>query len=247
MPFSVVMRWNSNLACDLRSFVTGRTIGTKNKIGSWCMGRYRKLGPFAGAFVVGSLVTALVRWPPAQSSDWAAWVQAIGSILAIWAAFSISDREARATRESAKEESAAALKQRRMTVVELMEHAARLCYELRKRGVNNTPEYRDESAYRSASFSYALKSLESIDLISLESSPLVRGVVGVLSEASSAQQLADQYFRQRRAELREPIKSHCEAAERHYALAVYGIGLIPVEQLTPFLPEEEFADRDEQS
>ncbi|WP_186251727.1 hypothetical protein [Burkholderia gladioli] len=57
------------------------------------MGRYLSLGLFAGAFAVGALVTALVRWPPSQSSDWAAWVQAVGSIGAIVAAIWIQARQ----------------------------------------------------------------------------------------------------------------------------------------------------------
>ncbi|MGZ7173840.1 hypothetical protein ACXKTX_09425 [Burkholderia gladioli] len=57
------------------------------------MGRYLSLALFAGAFAVGALVTALVRWPPSQSSDWAAWVQAVGSIGAIGAAIWIQARQ----------------------------------------------------------------------------------------------------------------------------------------------------------
>lgn len=41
---------------------------------------------FAGGVGVGILVTAFWRYPPHSSSDWAAWVQALGSIAAIfWA------------------------------------------------------------------------------------------------------------------------------------------------------------------
>ncbi|MBN3726088.1 hypothetical protein [Burkholderia sp. Ac-20379] len=64
------------------------------------MRKYLNLGLFGGALAVGALVTALVRWPPMQSSDWAAWVQAVGSIGAIAAAIWIQDRQRSVDREN---------------------------------------------------------------------------------------------------------------------------------------------------
>ncbi len=32
---------------------------------------------------MGALMTAFVKWPPQQSSDWASWVQAAGVIVGI--------------------------------------------------------------------------------------------------------------------------------------------------------------------
>lgn len=49
---------------------------------------------FILAFFVGVLVTAFFRWPPTQSSDWAAWVQAVGSIGAIGGSFYLGSRQA---------------------------------------------------------------------------------------------------------------------------------------------------------
>ncbi|WP_028223220.1 hypothetical protein [Paraburkholderia oxyphila] len=40
---------------------------------------------FAGAFLLGVVGTAFGRWTPSSSSDWAAWVQAFGTIIAIGA------------------------------------------------------------------------------------------------------------------------------------------------------------------
>jgi hypothetical protein len=45
------------------------------------------------AFLIGVTVTAFLKWPPNQSSDWAAWVQAVGSIGAIIGAVAIAMRE----------------------------------------------------------------------------------------------------------------------------------------------------------
>jgi hypothetical protein len=65
--------------------------------------KFRGIGLFAMAFFAGVLVTAFVRWPPAQSSDWAAWVQAVGSIGAIIGAIWIASEQTR--REHVRRES----------------------------------------------------------------------------------------------------------------------------------------------
>ncbi|ACR29185.1 MULTISPECIES: hypothetical protein [Burkholderia] len=68
------------------------------------MGRYSGLAMFIGAFAAGILVTAVLRWPPAQSSDWAAWVQAVGSIGAIVAATKIASQQADRDRKLRRDE-----------------------------------------------------------------------------------------------------------------------------------------------
>ena len=57
------------------------------KPGSWLL--------FLLAFLAGMMVTAFLRWPPKQSSDWAAWVQAFGAIGAIGVAIYVSWTQAR--------------------------------------------------------------------------------------------------------------------------------------------------------
>ncbi|BCZ84816.1 hypothetical protein PTKU64_84910 [Paraburkholderia terrae] len=39
--------------------------------------------------LIGMLITGFVKWPPQQSSDWAAWMQAIGAIVGIAIAIAI--------------------------------------------------------------------------------------------------------------------------------------------------------------
>lgn len=58
---------------------------------------------FAGAFLLGMAVTAFSHWPPSSSSDWAAWVQAIGSIAAVGVAIYISWAQARNDRAKERE------------------------------------------------------------------------------------------------------------------------------------------------
>ncbi|MFM0505281.1 hypothetical protein [Paraburkholderia caffeinilytica] len=50
---------------------------------------------YAAGFGAGVLLTALVKFPPNSSSDWAAWVQAIGSIGAIGIAIWVSHKQYR--------------------------------------------------------------------------------------------------------------------------------------------------------
>jgi hypothetical protein len=54
----------------------------------------RAAGFFAIAFAAGMFVTAFCKWPPTQSSDWASWVQAVGSIGAIVGSFYLGSRQA---------------------------------------------------------------------------------------------------------------------------------------------------------
>jgi hypothetical protein len=65
------------------------------------MGKTRGWLLFLSAFSAGMMVTAFLRWPPNQSSDWAAWVQAVGSIGAIVGAFEVGRRQAEASRRQA--------------------------------------------------------------------------------------------------------------------------------------------------
>jgi hypothetical protein len=58
---------------------------------------------FSVAFLLGAVFTAFLRWPPTQSSDWAAWVQAVGSIVAIFGAYFVGERQSRATLRAAHE------------------------------------------------------------------------------------------------------------------------------------------------
>lgn len=50
---------------------------------------------FAGGFGAGMLLTALLKFPPNSSSDWATWVQAIGSVGAIGIAIWVSHKQYR--------------------------------------------------------------------------------------------------------------------------------------------------------
>ncbi|WP_052382362.1 hypothetical protein [Paraburkholderia kururiensis] len=59
------------------------------------MGCFQSAGLFTVAVFMGVVVTAFIRWPPAQSSDWAAWLQAVGSIGAIVGAIWIASAQSR--------------------------------------------------------------------------------------------------------------------------------------------------------
>lgn len=52
-------------------------------------------------FAAGILLTAVVTYPPGNSGEWAAWVQAVGSVAAIIAAFVIGNRQ---TKEAIRRE-----------------------------------------------------------------------------------------------------------------------------------------------
>lgn len=55
---------------------------------------------FVGAFLVGVAATAFARWAPNSSSDWAAWVQAFGTIAAIVASAALLHHQAGLQRRS---------------------------------------------------------------------------------------------------------------------------------------------------
>lgn len=55
---------------------------------------------FVGAFLVGGAATAFARWAPNSSSDWAAWVQAFGTIAAIVASAGLLHHQAGLQRRS---------------------------------------------------------------------------------------------------------------------------------------------------
>ncbi|AJX30693.1 hypothetical protein [Burkholderia oklahomensis] len=186
---------------------------------------------------LGIVVTFLIYAFKGRGDGVAAWVQAVGSIAAIWAAYKISEREATAQRRNAREEAANALAQRRETVVELMEDTATMCHNLGQLATDNVADYIALSDYRSSDFAYAIESLEAIDLISLQSVHLVRGIIGMVKETRAAQQLMDAGIAKR---VRPPfgrIKDHCERSEAHYARAMLAIGVEP--KYCPFDPDEE--------
>ncbi|GMG90267.1 hypothetical protein SGO26_09425 [Cupriavidus metallidurans] len=60
------------------------------------------MGLVGVGFGVGILLTAVLTFPPGNSGEWASWVQAIGSIGAIWGAFALGKRQA--TEAEAREE-----------------------------------------------------------------------------------------------------------------------------------------------
>ncbi|AOZ06547.1 hypothetical protein BKK80_12500 [Cupriavidus malaysiensis] len=52
-------------------------------------------------FGLGMVLTAFTIFPPKSASDWAAWIQAVGSIGAIVGAYTIGQRQARASLDQA--------------------------------------------------------------------------------------------------------------------------------------------------
>ncbi|MEF3066341.1 hypothetical protein [Pandoraea apista] len=63
---------------------------------------------FAVAVAVGAVLMVFVRNPPADSGQWASWVQAIGSIVAIVGAYFIGERQSVAARKALADERKAA-------------------------------------------------------------------------------------------------------------------------------------------
>ncbi|VWD55895.1 hypothetical protein [Burkholderia contaminans] len=190
------------------------------------------------ALVVAALVYAFKTY----SDGAAAWVQAVGSIAAIWAAYKISDREAALQRRNAKEEAASALAQRHEAVAELMENTARLCYQVGKSKIEYDIGYFWPRDYRSSDFTFAIKSLEAIDLMSLQSTYLVRGIIGMVNETRSAQILLDQAIARRVPPPLDEIKQHCENSQACYSDAMFETNRAPNELYVPYLPEERFAE-----
>ena len=187
--------------------------------------------------IVGVAGYELIGWRDLKAADWAAWVQAVGSVAAIWAAYKISEREAATQRQSAKEQAAVELAQRRETVVELMEYAASLCHQLAADVTSDALGYLHASGYRSSDFEYAIKSLEAIDLVSLQSIHLVRGIIGMISETRAAQQTMDAVISKHDPVRLGQVAEHCERAETSFARAMLAIGIEP--KYCPFDPEED--------
>lgn len=90
----------------------------------------KRAGLFAIAFLAGMLITAFMRWPPSQSSDWASWVQAFGSIGAIGVAIYVSSAQARNDRARERERQIAEDDNVLMNVQAILENAAQIIGEM---------------------------------------------------------------------------------------------------------------------
>ncbi|RQT38361.1 hypothetical protein [Burkholderia contaminans] len=191
---------------------------------------------------LGLVFAFLVYAFKAHSDGAAAWVQAVGSVAAIWAAYKISDREAATQRKNAKEEAAAIQAQRCEAVGKLMENTASLCYRLSISRFDYGLGYFDVGGYRSSDFTFAIKSLEAIDLMSLQSPELVHGVIGMVNETRAAQQLMDEALKRQVAPRILDIKKHCEDSQAFYADALILSGMEPNELYVPYLRDERFQE-----
>jgi hypothetical protein len=90
----------------------------------------KRWGSFAIAFLAGMMVTAFIKWPPAQSSDWAAWVQAFGSIGAIGVAIYVSWAQARNDRLRERERENADADDVLMNIQAIIENASYVMGEM---------------------------------------------------------------------------------------------------------------------
>jgi hypothetical protein len=68
-------------------------------------------------------MVAFIKWPPDKSGDWAGWAQAIGSIVAIFGAFQISERQTRNAFASVANAQALADEKKRKSILAIAEAA----------------------------------------------------------------------------------------------------------------------------
>ena len=128
---------------------------------------------FGAAVLVGFIATALITHFPHQSGDYASWVQAFGSIGAIFYAVSIADRQRRETNLRDAQARVARL----AAVRGITEHAVELvgsATEALLSKQSNAEGY--VTTYDAAQFEEAFRVLQQIPMLELGTVPTVEGV-----------------------------------------------------------------------
>lgn len=120
---------------------------------------------FVSAFCAGIVATAFVRWPPHQSSDWAAWVQAIGSIGAVGVAIYISWAQAKNDRDRERARAAAENDGILMNVPAVLQNAAKIIDEMPDSTASDPVIERYlKEVFSRAQFAIATQALAAIEL-----------------------------------------------------------------------------------
>lgn len=139
---------------------------------------------FGDAVLAGAIVTALIVHPPVQSADYAAWVQAFGSIGAIFYAVSIADRQ---RRETALRD-AQARSARLAAVRGITEHAVDIVGNATVALLNLSDAESYLSQYDQSEFEEAFRVLQQIPMLELGTVPTVEGhtlIKGAISAMSA--------------------------------------------------------------
>ncbi|WP_321916700.1 hypothetical protein [Paraburkholderia sp. J11-2] len=140
---------------------------------------------FGAAVLVGFIATALITHFPQQSGDYASWVQAFGSIGAIFYAVSIADRQ----RREANLRDAQARAARLAAVRGITEHAVELVGSATEALLLKQSDAEGYvSTYDAAQFQEAFRVLQQIPMLELGTVPTVEGVTlikGALSAMSA--------------------------------------------------------------
>ncbi|MFC5519904.1 hypothetical protein [Polaromonas jejuensis] len=138
-------------------------------------------GLFAFAFIAGVIV--VVRYFDLTNSAWAAWVQAIGSILAIWGAVRLTQRQIDSQAAMALDAENRALKRSNDALLAVVDGAAKQFLKLEP---EMAADEVDDFSYLSFMFSYeeqsftdAINALESVRLVDLGSYELVEAIAGM--------------------------------------------------------------------
>ncbi|SOE98081.1 hypothetical protein SAMN05446635_6039 [Burkholderia sp. OK233] len=138
---------------------------------------------FGAAVLVGFVATALISHFPHQSGDYASWVQAFGSIGAIFYAVSIADRQ----RREANLRDAQARAARLAAVRGITEHAVDLVGRATEALLKPSDAEGYVTTYDAAQFEEAFRVLQQIPMLELGTVPTVEGVTlikGALSAMS---------------------------------------------------------------
>lgn len=135
------------------------------------------------AFKLAGIVLGLVfaLHLPSSSSDWAAWVQAFGSILAIICAFDLGQRQVNAARKQAQEKEESDDRNKRESIAAIAQNAI-----MQADSVTRLANATSEDFFR-ASFSFpvhmldeAIDSLAAIPLHAVGSYRAVMGITGLI-------------------------------------------------------------------
>ncbi|MBU9581341.1 hypothetical protein [Burkholderia multivorans] len=166
---------------DLRNFVSAE-ISRETAVG-------------LSGLVLGISGACLITHSPGGSSEWASWVQAVGSIGAIIGAFAVASRQAREERRQAKELRKLDREQTRAAVLAVAEHANREVSGIEAAFVAMSPMIFQMMRNSAPLFSLtsAIRALDAIPLHETGSADAVWALVSLKSSLEQLSSIVDNY------------------------------------------------------
>jgi hypothetical protein len=134
-----------------------------------------------------------IPWESLKAADLAAWVQAVGSIVAVGAAGGIAVYQNRMMRRNAVEDRALEIAQRQKSIYAIAVAAAELVEDVEMSFLENRSDDYFALRYRPRAFQHAETALKAIPLHDLSSYSLVTGILKLAAAVSSAAEFCDAF------------------------------------------------------